>query len=216
MLVFALFPVWLLSVACLAQNVTIAVSSVGNSQNYGYLTDFHETSTEDYFFITDFDQASVYDYNSTSQYLSIQVQGIVYNIFMGSKNDSTVLSIGLTTKPEKLQFDSFGRLQNYNYWACLDINDPQGRSRIQAMILINKRGNNTAPYNTCTKVSLTMVYQQSEGASTNGLANSTTPNSQSTFPATSRTSLNLALAVYYASGNSLFTIGLAAILALLL
>lgn len=149
--------VWFLVLA-LAVNVTISVSSINNSQDLGYIKDVYEISTEYYLFVTGTPKAVVYDYNTTTGYVSLQQNGFVYNIFMGPKNQSTILAIGLTVKPEAMQFGANYRLINYNYWACLNINDPIGYSRRETMIFITSRSNATAPHTSCTRVWLTMNF----------------------------------------------------------
>lgn len=134
---------------------------------------------------------------------------------MGSKNASTVLSIGLTTKPEKLQFGPDNRLENYNYWACLDINDPLKWSKKQSMILINEKGNYTAPFKTCTMVALTLIYLRSPSPSANALTNFTYSTATG-YPGSSATSLSLNLVALNPFENSILAMVLAVILAFLL
>lgn len=155
--IFSVLFLFLLPLA-LAVNVTFSVSSIENNLNFGALMDKPELDTENYFFITGLPMADVYDYNATTKYVSLQADGIVSNIFMGPRNESTILSIGLTVKPEPLNLDANNKLLNYNFWACLNIDDPMGYSAKRAMIFITARGNNTAPFRACTRVSLTMVY----------------------------------------------------------
>lgn len=146
----------LASVAAL--DVSFAVTSVSNNQNLGYLTDQFETNTENYFFVTGAPTASTYNYNTTTKYVSLLLGDIIFNTFMGStKNNTIVLAIGYTVKPEVLRFDDDDRLINWNYWACLNVHDPRGLSTVMPMIYLTGRNNFTAPFKTCTQVALTII-----------------------------------------------------------
>lgn len=141
-----------------ALDVSFAVTSLNNNQNLGYLTDKMETNTENYFFVTGAPTAGIYNFNSTTNYISLLLGDIIFNTFMGStENNTIILAIGYTVKPEVLRFDDKGRLINWNYWACLNVPDPKGLSSIMPIIYLTNRGNQTAPFKTCTLVALTMV-----------------------------------------------------------
>lgn len=157
MVIYQIIALFLLG-SISAINVSFAVSSLSNNQNLGYLTDAQETNTENYFFITGAPYANIYNYNVTTGYVSLQLGDLIFNTFMGStKNNTIVLAIGYTVRPESLSLNDKGRLLNWNYWACTNVHDPKSLSSKMPMIYLTNKDNFTAPYKTCTLVALTMV-----------------------------------------------------------
>lgn len=152
-----------LAAATLASAAVVAADQVQlnvqqNGQSIGYLTSLHEGAGFNYFFVGP--SGETYNFDPSTNILSAPQGQFTGNFGVFAP----FLAIGPAVTPEALKLDK-DKITNYNFWACSNVQDPYNYSQSTPVIVVNGRGNDTAPFASCKKVELVKTGGSSSGSS---------------------------------------------------
>lgn len=136
-----------------ARNVTLGVVDVNFHK--ANINSRHSGAGFNYFFVgSETGYPDLYDLNDDGvATLNIDSQypynvGVLGNYF----------AVGPLITPVKLEVAD-GAIDNYQFWACLNTNDPYNYSTKDRVILVNEKGNSTAPSSECISVKILVEDQ---------------------------------------------------------
>lgn len=153
-----------------ADPISLAVSA--NGQSLGYLYSKHEGAGFNYFFITNSGGAQSFDYNTSTKQITWPFAS--YTADTGAMGP--YFATGPSVTPLAISIDGSKNINNFNFWSCSNTGDSYNYSINEKIIAINAAGNNTAPFPSCSPVTISVVaaVSSSSSSSTSSAANNTT------------------------------------------
>lgn len=140
--------------AVAAESIFFAVHEASSGNQLGVLVDKHEMAGSNFFFMDS--NPAFYDFDPATGAVSTTGGNVSFKLGMtqlpSGKFWALLATVGGTGQP--LVTDASGKVTNYNFWACKNVDEPHKYSAKNAAILVTSGGNSTAPASSCTSVNI--------------------------------------------------------------
>lgn len=146
-----------------AEGVFFAVHEASSDKQIGVLVDKQEHESGKFFFVDN--NPAFYEFDPATGSVSKQDGSQSYKLGTPQVNRRKFLGLLATVggDGQALVTNGQGKLTNYNFWACTDVDDPKKLSAKNAAILVTDNGNSTSPGSTCKAVN---IYKKSVSSPT--------------------------------------------------
>ncbi|WPK26942.1 hypothetical protein PUMCH_004311 [Australozyma saopauloensis] len=134
-----------------AQLVTFGVVDEKNN-NLGLPNNLHSGAGFDFYFVGA--NQEILQYNIDNNGVATLNVNYEYPFHVGAFEN--YFAVGPAVTPANLEIVD-NKITNWNFWACYDTSDPYNYSAKNRAIVVNEKGNSTAPGSQCIPVFITVL-----------------------------------------------------------